>query len=669
MSMKIAIIGANRQQNPLILKAKELGYETHTFSWQSGDDLGAETSDHFYAISAGNKEEILEQCRKIGVDAVISIGSDIAAVTTAYVAERLGLVGNTYNSAVRATNKLAFRAILTELGFPQPKHLEIGDAIPFDALAELSYPLVIKPSDRSGGRGVVRIDTQSEFFPAVNYARDVSFERKAIAEEYVSGTLYSCECFSIRGTHYLLGYTQRDVMSVNGKMYELRHTFPAILPASVEKQLEREIPLILDSLGLSVGASSVEFIVDADNAAHYIEVSPSLCGDYIGTDLMAEAAEIDLLKLLIETAVGKEVEIPVLRAKSCATVEFIYSKTEGYENAPEYPDGIRYGHRITVAPIKTFGGCPSLRLEKREPYYSENENTVLLNSEYTAFWYALRQLDTQCVHIPYYAAPAWSRVAAELGIECKYYHIDRHFLPVDVECGDDDAVLLVNYHGLCTKELAALPVKKKIIDNSTAFFTQPVYEKGTYNIYSCRKFFAVTDGAYLISKELNGRRPALEEELSYKRAAVLLQSLETGAYSVYKTMLANEQELFEKRAAMSELTQKLLCSFDYDAEFKKRKEIFNEMQQELKKFNRLHIDQNSELAPQFYPLLIDEDIRDVLINRNIFTPLMWRRTMGKDFEGLPEQELSKNLICIPISTEYSDNDVKYLLKTVISAIT
>ena len=87
---KIVIIGANSFQNPLILKAKEMGYETHVFAWQDGS-IGERTADYFYPISIVEKDEILEKCREIQPDAVVTIASDLANITVQYVASRLGL--------------------------------------------------------------------------------------------------------------------------------------------------------------------------------------------------------------------------------------------------------------------------------------------------------------------------------------------------------------------------------------------------------------------------------------------------------------------------------------------------------------------------------------------------------------------------------------------------
>ena len=100
---KIVIIGANSFQNPLILKAKALGYETHVFAWQDGS-IGERTADHFYPISIVERDVILEKCREIQPDAVASIGSDLAMLTVNYVAGKLGLPCNSMECTEISTN-------------------------------------------------------------------------------------------------------------------------------------------------------------------------------------------------------------------------------------------------------------------------------------------------------------------------------------------------------------------------------------------------------------------------------------------------------------------------------------------------------------------------------------------------------------------------------------
>ena len=105
---KIAVIGASYLQEPLVRKAKEMGIYTLCFAWRDGA-VCADIADEFYDISIVEKEQILEICRKAEIDGVCTIASDVAAPTVAYVAEQMGLIGNSYESAVRANNKYLMR--------------------------------------------------------------------------------------------------------------------------------------------------------------------------------------------------------------------------------------------------------------------------------------------------------------------------------------------------------------------------------------------------------------------------------------------------------------------------------------------------------------------------------------------------------------------------------
>ena len=660
MTIKIAIIGANKQQNPLILKARERGYETHTFSWHDGGDIGSETSDYFYPISANNKAEILAKCREIGINAVASMGSDISALAAAYVAEEMGLCSNRYASVKCATNKISTRKIFAEKYIPQPRFVEIGDAVSLESLKDMKYPLIVKPSDRSGSRGIRVIENESEFFNAINEARDLSFERKAIVEEYIRGRVYSCECVSANGKHQIIGFTQREMALVNARPCEYRHTQPAIIPFSILKRLESDINRIFDSLGITAGVSSVEFVIDENNEVYFIEVSPYLYGDYIGTDLVPMVYGADLVGVSLDIATGREFDLSVRETGISAAVEFEYSRA----------DGTRYGHTVTKSPLKEFGGCPAIKLNRLHPFYTENENTVALNSEYTAFRYALSLIRADRIHIPHYASSIWGRIAEEMEMECVYYHIGLDFLPTDLAPENNDAVLLINYHGLCSEGLKSFTTGKRIIDNCMTFYESPVMEDGVYNIYSCRKFFAVPDGAYLVSQSINKEnRITLKKDLSYKRALALLKSLELGESSAYKDMQTNEQDIAKKYCAMSALTESMLSAVDYTSEDAIRTRNFKHLHESLKKFNLLAITHTPEHAPQFYPLLVNADVRDHLIRKKIFIPLMWRKTLSKEFDRLSEKQLSQKLICLPVSPDYSVEDMEYIAQTVIASIT
>ena len=156
MNQNLAIIGASYLQLPLILKAKEMGYTAHVFAWAAGD-VGEAAADHFYPISIVEKEEILAKCRELDICGICSIASDLAMVTVNYVAEKMGLNGNSIKATQKSTNKHAMRLAFEQNGDPSPKSIQVDAQTDLSSL-RLAYPVIVKPTDRSGSRGIYKIE-------------------------------------------------------------------------------------------------------------------------------------------------------------------------------------------------------------------------------------------------------------------------------------------------------------------------------------------------------------------------------------------------------------------------------------------------------------------------------------------------------------------------------
>ena len=185
---KLAILGAALFQEPAIIKAQEMGYETHVFAWAAGD-RGEKMADFFYPISIKEQDEILEKCREIGIDGIISIASDLAMVTVNYVAENMGLPGNSVEATKISTNKHWMRNAFEENGDPSPRSMLVDSHTDFSSI-DMKYPLIVKPTDRSGSRGVHKVFDQRQLRDAIIRAREYSFEGKAVVEEFAEGDEY-----------------------------------------------------------------------------------------------------------------------------------------------------------------------------------------------------------------------------------------------------------------------------------------------------------------------------------------------------------------------------------------------------------------------------------------------------------------------------------------------
>jgi len=320
---RIAVIGANEFQDPLIRKAKEMGFETHVFAWEAGD-VGERTADVFHPISIVEKEAIWQVCRELGVAACCSIGSDLATHTVNYVQRRLGNPCNPEITDTIATNKYEMRRALRAAGIACPGFLRVS-SVPSEAeLAGLSYPLIVKPTDRSGSRGVFRADDYAGLCTAVPQAVDSSFEKSAIVEEYIDGPEYSCEGISFGGEHHLLALTKKHTTGAP-HFIETGHDEPSDIPPPAQEEVFSVIRRALDALHIVVGASHAEFRITPDGGIRIIEIGARMGGDCIGSDLVYLSTGIDFTAAVIDTACGRAPDLTPKRAPGRASVRFVFT--------------------------------------------------------------------------------------------------------------------------------------------------------------------------------------------------------------------------------------------------------------------------------------------------------------------------------------------------------
>ncbi|MEE0705381.1 MAG: ATP-grasp domain-containing protein, partial [Adlercreutzia sp.] len=266
---KLAIIGASDFQNPLILAAKARGIETHVFAWEAGD-VGERTADFFYPLSITEVDAIAEECRRIGVDGVACIGSDLGNITASAVAEKLGLTANSMECVRRSTNKELMRRTFEEHGDPSPRSVPVTAESDLEALgAALEFPVIVKPADRSGSRGITKLASVEGLDEAVSRALGESFMGEALVEEFAEGDEYSVEYISWQGEHRFLAVTEK--FTTGAPMFiEKGHVEPARIAPEREAAIRAVVEHALDSLGVEYGASHSEVKVAADGSIKII---------------------------------------------------------------------------------------------------------------------------------------------------------------------------------------------------------------------------------------------------------------------------------------------------------------------------------------------------------------------------------------------------------------
>ena len=321
---KLAIIGASYFQEPLIRKAKLMGLETYVFAWAAGD-VGETIADHFYPISIVEKEEILNKCREIGIDGICTIASDLAAITVNYVASEMGLVGNSMECTHISTNKHAMREVFEVNGDPSPKSFQVtctGDL----AGKEYRYPVIVKPVDRSGSRGITKLDAPDGLEDAIERAKEQGFQKCALVEEFVTGQEYSVECISVCGQHHFLALTKKYTTGAPG-FIETAHVQPALVEEALLEKIKAVTFHALDSLKIKNGASHTELKISEDGTIKLIEIGGRMGGDFIGSDLVELSTGIDFVKAVIQIAMGESPELNITQ-EHVAAVRFVFSQED-----------------------------------------------------------------------------------------------------------------------------------------------------------------------------------------------------------------------------------------------------------------------------------------------------------------------------------------------------
>lgn len=319
---KLAIIGASYLQLPLVKKAKEMGIETHCFAWEDGA-VCKDIADYFYPISILNQEKILEVCKKLNIDGITTIATDMAVPTISYVAEKLKLISNSSKTALIATNKGLMRHAFALAGCNSPKFAVFETKN--NASLDFNLPVIVKPVDRSGSRGVSKIEIQSDLQQAIETAVDESFSKHVIVEEFIEGQEVSVESISWKGKHYILAITDK-ITTGNPNFVELAHHQPSSLSKEIQIKISQQTIFALNALEIQNGASHSEFKINNNGEVFVIEVGARMGGDFIGSHLVELSTGYDYLKAVIDVALN-QFEEPILNKNLFSGVYFLCEQT------------------------------------------------------------------------------------------------------------------------------------------------------------------------------------------------------------------------------------------------------------------------------------------------------------------------------------------------------
>lgn len=308
---KILLLGGSRYLLPVIKSAHELGLYVITCDYLP-DNIAHKYSDEYVNVSIIDKEAVLEVAKKLEIDGIMSFATDPGVVTAAYVAEKLGLpYGGSYESVSILQDKGRFRSFLTEHNFNVPhaksyKNLE-------DALRDtdfFTWPVIVKPVDSAGSKGVTRVDDKNELRKAIEYALDFSHCDQFIIEDFIEkkGCSSDTDSFSIDGKLVATTFSSQrfDVQSDN-PYAPMAYSWPSTFSREHEDELTSEIQRLLTLLDMQSSIYNIETREGVDGKAYIMEVSPRGGGNRLA-EMIRYASGVDMIKAAVQAAVGLQID-------------------------------------------------------------------------------------------------------------------------------------------------------------------------------------------------------------------------------------------------------------------------------------------------------------------------------------------------------------------------
>ena len=305
---KLLFLGGAMQQIPAIRFAKDRGIYVITCDYLP-DNPGHRYADEYHNVSTTDLDGVLKLAKELKIDGIVAYASDPAAPTAAYVAEKMGLPGNPYQSVDLLTKKDMFRDFLAEKGFCCP--LARGYNTYDEAFADIDrfkFPVMVKPVDSSGSKGVVKIYEKSELKAAVEEALSYSRSKRIIIEEFIikKGYQISGDGFSVDGKLVFTSYGN-ELYSGNGlrEYVALGEFWPSLLTTELKNKIDSELQRLITALGMRTCAYNIEVILDENDDVYILELGPRNGGSYI-PQLIQYATGVDLIDYTIRGALGED---------------------------------------------------------------------------------------------------------------------------------------------------------------------------------------------------------------------------------------------------------------------------------------------------------------------------------------------------------------------------
>lgn len=307
------LLGGIRYLVPAIEAAHKHGYHVITVDYLPGN-IAHKYSDEYHDVSIleKDKDRVLELARKLKIDGILSYAVDPGVVAAAYVAERMGLPFTcSYEAACIMQDKSKFRHFLSQYGFNVPNAR--GYDNPEDALKDIDFfnwPVIVKPVDSAGSKGVTRVDNPDDLRSAISHALEESHNGHFIIEDFLElqGSQSSADCFSVNGKLVYADYSDQlfDKEAENPFTPSIE-IWPSSMPQQHQDYLTHEIQRLLKLFECGTGLYNIESRVCKNGKPYIMEVSPRAGGNRIA-ELQRIGTGIDLIEAEVCKAVGEDIK-------------------------------------------------------------------------------------------------------------------------------------------------------------------------------------------------------------------------------------------------------------------------------------------------------------------------------------------------------------------------
>lgn len=287
-------------------------------------------------------------------------------------------------------------------------------------------------------------------------------------------------------------------------------------------------------------------------------------------------------------------------------------------------------------------------------------DAIALNSARNCLVYLIEAKGIKKIVIPKFLCQSVEDICKKKHLSIRYYAIGLDFRPHNLKIQDDEWLYLVNYYGqIDNKELQSISKQfpNIIVDNVQAYFQSPI--KNVDTIYTCRKFFGVSDGAFLCSNASLSRK--LEQDKSAARMLHLLGRYEDSGDKYYTFYKQNEKKIETlPLREMSAITKNLLRSIDYKRIKYVREENYSYLNEKFSSINKLKL--RVPEGPFAYPLYIEngDQIRKKLIEQSIYIPMLWENVLNICDELDVEYRLARDILPLPCDQRYNLSHMQWI---------